>query len=763
MTLKKIGCFMLLVAALAPFTQSAIAQSNTGGVAIAGVKPGNQSVIAGNVFDTDGEPLPGVTVKLGKDLTVTDADGAFVIKPNGAAKLVFSYIGKKTKEVKATAGKPMLITLDDDATTIKEVVVTGISTKDKSSFTGSASTFTADELKMIGVQNPIASLAALDPAFNVLTNELAGSDPNTLPDINIRGKSSVIGQRDELVNDPNQPLFIVDGFESTLEAVYNMDINRIESMTILKDAASTAIYGSKAANGVVVVETVKPKVGKLRFSYNGSVAMSRPDLSSYSLMNSKEKLEFERLAGRYDRDLAYGAEQDIVMAEAYNKRLADIQSGVDTYWLSVPLRTGWNQKHNVYVDGGANGFMFGLGLNYNGNTGVMKDSKRDTYTGNIDLIYRVGKLQFQNKFSAAYTDTRDPMVAFSEYANANPYYKKTDEDGNVTRWLENTDFARASNPLYNASLNSRNTASKLLLSNYFVAEYSPISMLKLKAKVGISHTSNNSETFVSPQDTRYENLDAKLKGSSNSGNSKSTQFNGALTAIFAHVIGKNRFNVAANFNLAQTKSRTEGYSVRGFPEGNYTYPSFSAGYPDGGIPSYNEDTFRSTDFMATINYSFDNRYLLDANYALNGSSVFGSNKKFINTWSVGLGWNIMNEPFMKEAAPWLQMLKVRASIGNPGNQDFSSAMSLITYSFLYNSFNYFGNSTILSQMGNRNLNWQTTTDRNIGLDFATNRWNLEFDYYDKNTDPLLISVSVPPSTGITSSWHTNLGTQRSKG
>jgi TonB-linked SusC/RagA family outer membrane protein len=725
----------------------------------------SKSSVTGFVFDSEGEPLPGVTVKIPKKnvATVTDINGAFSIHGNTGDIISFSYIGKKPADLKATVGSPMRVILDDDTETITEVVVTGIVNKDKNSFTGSASTFTAEELKMVGVQNPIASLAALDPAFNVLTNELAGSDPNHMPDINIRGKSSVIGTRDDAVNDPNQPLFIVDGFESSLEAVYNMDVNRIASMTILKDAASTAIYGSKAANGVVVVETVKPKIGELRFSYSGSVAMSKPDLSSYNLMNSAEKLEFERLAGRYDRTATEDIEADITKSEAYNKKLADVQRGVDTYWLSVPLRTGWNHKHNVYVDGGAGGFMFGIGLNYNGNQGVMQDSNRDSYGGNLDLIYRLDKLQFQNKFSATYTSTNDPIVSFDEYASANPYYTKYDEDGNVSRWLENNNFAKAQNPLYNASLNSRNKGSKLLLSNYFIAEYMPIDQLKVRAKFGLTHTTDDSEVFLSPSDTRFDTYDSKLKGSFTSGNEKSTRYDGALTAIYAQVIDKHRFNIAANFNVSQTKSLEQGYIARGFPEGNYTYPSFSNGYPEGGVPTYYEDTSRSADMMGTINYSYDNRYLLDANYALNGSSVFGSNKKFINTWSVGLGWNIMNEKFFRDAFPGVHMLKIRASIGNPGNQDFSSAMSLVTYRFLYNSFNYFGNSTVLDKMGNRNLSWQTTTDRNIGLDFRTDRWNFEFDYYDKNTDPLLISIAVPPSTGITTSWHTNLGIQKARG
>lgn len=763
MTLKQLGCFMLLVTGFVPFTQSAMAQSNTGGV-VTSVKPGNTSVIAGNVFDTDGEPLIGATVKLGKDLTVTDVDGAFVMKPNGATKLEISYIGKKTKEVKPVTGTPMVITLDDDSNALKEVVVTGIVTKDKTSFTGSASTFSRDELKMIGVQNPIASLAALDPAFNLLTNDVAGSDPNNLPDINIRGKSSVIGQRDEAVNDPNQPLFIVDGFESTLEAVFNLDINRIESMTILKDAASTAIYGSKAANGVVVVETVKPKAGKLRLSYNGSIALSTPDLDSYDLMNASEKLEFETLAGRYSLNSGnWTAANEILYSDIYNKRVAEIASGVDTYWLKVPTRTGYTQKHQVYIDGGSNGFMFGLGANYSDQEGVMKGSSRQSYGGNLDLTYRLGKLLFSDQLSVLYTDTKDPVVAFSEYANANPYYKMTDENGDITPWLENNDFAKSPNPLYNASLNSRNGGNNLLLTNYFIAEFNPINELKLRAKFGINHSTNDKEVFVSPLDTRFENSDATKKGSFTSDHTRTTGYNGSFTAIYGQAFGKNRINVAADGKLSQTKTLTQGYSAVGFPEGNYTYPSFSNGYPEGGTPTYYENTSRSASFLTTINYAYDNRYLADLNYNISGSSVFGSNKKFINTWSVGIGWNIMNEAFFREAFPMVTMLKIRGSYGNPGNQDFSSAASLITYRFLYSAFNYFGNSTILQTLGNRNLRWQTTRDYNVGLDFSTDRWNVEFDYYDKTTDPLLISIAVPLSTGITSLWNTNLGKQKSKG
>lgn len=737
--------------------------------------------LTGIVLDEEASPLPGVNVYIKKTNyhTITNTDGRYKIDiPVDACVVTYSYIGMKAEDVQFKSGESDLkktLTMHSD-THIEEVVVTGIVSKNKQSFTGSASTFTGEELRTIGVQNPIASLSALDPAFNVLENNLYGSDPNRLPDINIRGKSSVIGMRDEAVNDPNQPLFIVDGFESTLETVYNMDLSRIASMTILKDAASTAIYGSKAANGVVVVETVKPKPGRLRLSYNGSAAISSPDLSSYNLMNSSEKLEFERLAGRYSMEgKSWNADTEILLNNTYNARLADVKSGVDTYWLSAPLRTGLNHKHRVYAEGGQGGFLFGIGANYNGTTGVMKQSDRESYGGNIDIIYRVKKLQFQNQFTATYTSSKNPIVPFSTYADANPYYKKTDENGEITPWLEYTDFAHASNPLYNASLNSRNQSSDLALSNYFIAEYMPLETLKIRAKLGLTHSNTDSEIFYSPSDTRYDELDATLKGEFSSSNMKSTKLDASLTGIYAEVIGDNRFTFAVDAKISETRSLSQSYSAKGFPEGNYTYPSFSNGYPNGGSPGYNESVSRSASFLGTLNYAYDNRYLMDLNYTLNGSSVFGSSKRFINTWSVGIGWNLMNEKFFKNNIHGVSMLKLRASVGNPGNQDFDSGMALTTYQFLYNSFNYFGTSTSLLKLGNRNLKWQTTIDRNYGFDLTMldDRLIIDFNYYNKKTDPLLISIGVPISTGVPASysstgelsylWNTNLGIQNAKG
>ena len=728
--------------------------------------------VRGKVVDEKKLPIPGVSVRLGGTSmgTATDVDGKFkLLIPADTATLVVSFIGMKTEIVKIPrlkAGveqKELTIVLREEDVKLEDVVVTGIFTRKKESFTGSASTYSAAELKTMGTQNVLQSLKTLDPAFAILEDNQFGSDPNRLPNMEIRGKSSMLGLRDELDADPNQPLFILDGFESTLAAINDLDINRVASITILKDAASTAIYGSKAANGVIVVETVKPEAGKLQVSYNGNMNISIPDLSSYNLMNSREKLEFELLAGRYD-PASWSTASEVKLNELYNEKLKVIESGVNTYWLAEPLRVGVNQKHSLYVQGGEGNFLFGLGAGYNGISGVMEKSDRSVLSGNIDLIYRMSKFQFSNKFSLTSTDYKNPIVAFYEYAEANPYYKKYNDDGTVDKWLENNDYFKASNPLWNAKQNSRDEGKNLALSNYFMAEYFPTTEWRVRARLGLTYGNDDTEKFYSRNDTRYEDVETIKKGEYRSTNTRKNQVEAELSVTYAKVLGKHRINLVAGGNLSSDKSLTQGYSALGFPEGDFSYPSFSNGYPENGTPTYYESVSRSVNGYFNTGYSFDDRYLMDFSLRTSGSSVFGTSRKYNTTWSVGLGWNLHKEKFIMDHVAWIDLLKLRASIGNPGNQSFDSAQSLLTYSFQYGSMNYFGLGAVLSQIGNPDLEWQITVDKNIGLDVTlfNKRFSLTADYYYKVTDPLLIKVSTPLSSG-TSTYMTNAGEQVSQG
>ena len=722
--------------------------------------------VRGKVIDEKKQPIPGVSVRLGGTSmgTATDVDGKFkLLIPADTATLVVSFIGMKTEDVRIPrlkAGveqKELTIVLREEDVKLEDVVVTGIFTRKKESFTGSASTYSAAELKTMGTQNVLQSLKTLDPAFAIIEDNQFGSDPNRLPNMEIRGKSSMLGLRDELDADPNQPLFILDGFESTLAAINDLDINRVASITILKDAASTAIYGS------IVVETVKPEAGKLQVSYTGNMNLSMPDLSSYNLMNSREKLEFELLAGRYD-PVNWSTTNEVELTRLYNEKLKKIESGVNTYWLAEPLRVGVNQKHSLYVQGGEGNFLFGLGAGYNGISGVMEKSERDVISGNIDLIYRMSKFQFSNKFSLTSTHFKNPIVAFSAYAAANPYYKKYNDEGPVDKWLEYNDYFKASNPLWNASQNSRDKGSNLLLNNYFMAEYFPTTEWRVRARLGLTYGNDDTEKFYSRNDTRYENVETTKKGEFHSNNVRTNQVEAELSVTYAKVLGKHRINLVAGGNISSNKSLTQGYSAVGFPDGDFSYPSFSNGYPEYGTPAYYESVSRSVNGYFNAGYSFDDRYLMDFSLRTSGSSVFGTSRRYNTTWSVGLGWNLHKEKFIMDHVAWINILKLRASIGNPGNQSFDSAQSLLTYSFQFGSMNYFGIGAELSQIGNPDLEWQITVDKNIGLDVTlfNKRFSLTADYYYKVTDPLLIKVSTPLSSG-TSTYMTNAGEQVSQG
>ena len=268
--------------------------------------------IRGMVVDSNRDPIPGasIIVKGTRTGTSTNIEGEFTLDvKNDKVTLEVSFIGmkKQTLQVDATRKKMLEITMVDDVKTLEDVVVTGYSNVRKSSFTGSSTQITGDELRKVSQTNILGAIQSFDPSFRLVDNTQFGSDPNTVPEMYIRGRSG-FGIKDldkdlsrsNLENNPNLPTFIMDGFEVSIEKIYDLDPTRIESLTILKDAAATAMYGSRAANGVVVITTVAPKAGEVRVSYNFTGTLEMPDLHDYNLANAAEKLEIERLAGLFE-------------------------------------------------------------------------------------------------------------------------------------------------------------------------------------------------------------------------------------------------------------------------------------------------------------------------------------------------------------------------------------------------------------------------------------------------------------------------------
>ena len=428
----------------------------------------NVQVVRGKVTDENNLALPGATVLLkGTSYgVVTDSHGKFTMEvlERDTVTLLVSFVGMETRLVNLKKGQTeILVSLKPDIKEMKEVVVTGYGNVRKTSFTGNSVTVTKDELMSVSKSNVIKALQTFDPSFRIQTNNDWGSDPNALPEMYVRGRSGISGvkelDRDPLTksalkDNPNLPTFIMDGFQISVEQLYDMDPNRIESITILKDAAATALYGSRAANGVVVITTVAPQMGKLNVSYNFTGDVTVPDLSDYNLMNAREKLETEVAAGVFEdlaKDNPLGAEQQ------YYAKLASITRGVDTYWLSKPLQTSFNHKHSLSVDGGSDNFRFGIQLSYNNEDGVMKESFRNRVGAGVYLDYRIGSFQLKNMVT--YTNTRSqesPYGAFSDYTGCQPYDPYKDDEGNYLENLPNWDGKneKRPNPLYEATLSN---------------------------------------------------------------------------------------------------------------------------------------------------------------------------------------------------------------------------------------------------------------------------------------------------------------------
>ncbi|MDE7074917.1 MAG: carboxypeptidase-like regulatory domain-containing protein, partial [Odoribacter sp.] len=369
------------------------------------------ATVSGTVRDEKGEPLPGVTVII-KGTTVgtaTDMDGRYSMTLPGNGEnivLVYSFVGMEVKEVAYTGQPEINVVLKPAMEEMEEVVVTGMFTRKANTFSGSVTTMKKEELQRVGNTNILQSLKHIDPSFMQIENLASGSNPNALPDYQMRGSSTIADVQGEYASSANQPLFILDGFETELTKILDLDMNQVESLTLLKDATAKAIYGSKAANGVVVIETVRPQSGRLKVTYTGSLNIETPDLSSYDLCDAWDKLEVERRAGLF-RDNDGNAENQIALDKVYTSKLNEVLKGANTDWKAQPTRVGVGHKHSLYLEGGDNAMLYGIDLSYNNIEGVMKGSNRNTFSGGITLSYRIKDLIFRNKLTIDYNDSNE--------------------------------------------------------------------------------------------------------------------------------------------------------------------------------------------------------------------------------------------------------------------------------------------------------------------------------------------------------------------
>lgn len=746
-------------------------------------KSSKSYTLDGRVVDDLGAELPGVTVLIdGKEInigTTTDADGAFSLGLSSKNAIVrLSFIGMQPLEIntsKLDLSKQHTFQLKPNAEQLEEVVVTGYAPIRKESFTGTSITVSAEQLMSVSKTNVLGALQTFDPSFRIAENSALGSNPNAVPELYIRGRSGIGTteldaaslSKTELKNNPNLPTFIMDGFEISVQKLYDMDPSRIASITILKDAAATAMYGSRAANGVVIITTVIPKPGRVNVNYNFTGTLEYPDLNDYNLMDAKEKLQTEVAAGMYKNDPENPSSSPQSSLDAlYNRKLNNVVRGVNTYWLSKPLRTVFNQKHSLYLDGGTDDLRWGTDFSYNTGEGVMKGSFRDRMAAGISLSYRIGSLQIRNYFSYTYTKSEDsPYGSFSDYTKKLPYDEYLDANGNylknTTSW-ESTSVEE--NPLYEATLGNYSRDKSWELIDNLEVMWNINKYWLLKGQFSITKSNSDDREFLDP---RSKNNDLILgttnviSGQLDVSTSNSLGWDATGTISYNRSLGKNNLNFLAGINATSSTGDSFAIGYRGFPSGGLSSPGYANKVH--GLPSSSDSKSRLFGALSTFNYSYENIYLADLSVRLDGNSEFGSNQRFAPFFSGGAGLNVHNYKFMKKY-DWIERLKVRATYGITGKVNFSPYDAQTIYKVVTSEWYKTGIGSSIIALGNDNLGWEKTGNFDFGvdLDALDGLVQLTFSTYRKKTVDLVNSVTLPSSTGFTT-YKDNIGEVMNKG
>ena len=712
----------------------------------------NKIKITGVVTDSKGESIIGANVVVKGQSNVgaiTDVEGRYqIMVPSDNAILQVSYLGYVTEEIKVKGRRNINVMLNEDSKALDEVVVVGYGQQKKESVVVSMSSIKPKDIVVPSrsLNNSLAGQVA-----GLIAVQRSGEPGYDNAEFWIRGVSTFAGG--------TSPLVLVDGVPRSMS---DIEPDEIETFSVLKDAAATALYGSRAANGVVVVTTVAPKPGEMQITYNLTGGGDFPDLTDYNLCNAAEMLEIERRMGLYTSAIDQ-ALKDL----DYNRRLQQVLRGVDTYWLSKPLRNVFNHKHSLNVSGGEETIRYSLDLNYDSNKGVMKGSHRTRAGAGLTIDYRPKSwLQLMNSITYNWTGTEDsPYGSFSTYAEMKPYLPIYDDNGELLQNLQAGEF-KAANPLYPVKyLESYRGKGKTddITDNFNVNMYFA-NGLQFKGQFSITKTTSKTETFVDPKDAsfQYSGITDDKKGSLD--RSTSSNWNWNLNTMFYYnktLGGRHFINATLGMNAKETSSESEQMRFLGFGLGGINSPLFAAGQPDKTKISTSKN--RLIGFLGSVNYSFDDVYLFDASFRFDASSQFGKDKRWAPFWSVGTGINFHNYEFLKDN--WLiSQLKIRATYGSTGNVNFPLSMATTTYNMNMDSWFFTGAGAQFNTLGNPRLTWEKTKTVDVGFTLALLKDLIYIDaaYYCKRTEDLIDEISVRHSSGF-KTYNINSGAIKNEG
>lgn len=736
--------------------------------------------VSGRVVDEKGNAVVGAGIQVvgSRQGTTSDANGNFALRVGGTGdvNLEISHVGRKTTRV-TWKGSVLTVRLVEQAVQTQSVIVTGVFDKPKESYTGAATMLTAEQLDQAGTGNLVARINLLEPAFHIQENNLTGSDPNAVNmNITMRGSTSVnVGlvqdnMRDQMSS--NLPLFILDQFEVDLQTVLNLDPTQVESVTILKDAAATALYGSRGANGIVVITKKPPLPGQVTVTYRGYLNVQAPDLSSYNLLNAREKLEYEKIVGLYNSE---SVTQQASMDEIYSRHRVNVERGVDTYWLKFPVRVGLGHNHSVTVEGGDNNILYSGSMNYSNTVGVMKGSKKDIVSGNIALTYMSKTLRITDELGVGHTQgNNSPYGSFDTWVRLNPYWAPYDDEGHIVRYLNDGYQVDGrtrvqGNPLYDALLPflSRNKSDSYY--NNLLVNWQPIQGLNVRGLFRIDRQTGTTDDYRDPRHSAFVNYsmaDYVRRGTYTFGyNETSNNYQGQFLVSYNKVFAE-KHQIYSGFmaNISQNRGLSSTMGAEGFATSDFVSLGMASAYTKDGRPTSGDSFVRSAGMSASVNYTYDGKYYVDLSGRMDGSSQFGANRQTAPFYSAGIGWNLHNEDFMKNSS-WIHRLLLRADYGTSGSQNFSAFQARTTFQSQYgNLYNNLWQGMQMMALGNPDLEWQITRSFNVGMEASLlrERISIRADVYERITDGILMDINLPISSGF-SSFKANLGKVSNRG
>ena len=737
--------------------------------------------VSGVIKDATGETVIGasVMVKGTKTGTVTNFDGKFHVECTPGATLVISYIGYQTQEVKAADG--MNVVLQEAANDLNEVVVTGYTTQRKADLTGAISVVSVDDIAKQNENNPIKALQGRVPGMNIS----ADGSPSGTATVRIRGIGTL---------NNNDPLYIVDGIP-TKAGMHELNGNDIESIQVLKDAASASIYGSRAANGVIIITTKKGKEGKIKVDFDGSIAVSTY-AHKMKVLNAKEYGQVmwqayvndgmdpntNGLGYRYD--WGYNAQGTPVLNGVSMKKYLDdagTTPAADTDWFDETTRTGVIQQYNVSVSNGSDKGSSFFSLGYYKNLGIIKTSDFNRFSARMNTEYKLLKnkmLTVGEHFTLNRTsEVQAPGGFLQNVLQFNPSLPIYTEDGNYAGPVGG--YPDRYNPVAVLERNKDNRYTYWRMFGDAYLNLNPFKDFNIRTTFGLDYSQKQQRFFTYPV---TEGNVANKKNGVEAKQEHWTKWMWNAVATYNMELGKNRIDLMAGMEL----NRQDDIYFSGYKEGfsilnpDYMWPDAGTTNPQayGGGSGYS-----LVSFFGKANYNYADKYMASFTIRRDGSSRFGKNNRYATFPSVSAGWRINQESFLKKAS-WIDDLKIRASWGQTGNQEIDNLARYTlyvsnygvnenggqSYGTSYDIAGTNGGSTLASgfkrnQIGNDNIKWETTTQTDLGFDFAFFRNTLygNFDWYFKKTKDILVNMPGIAVMGEGSSQWINAGEMENRG